>query len=145
MMEETIEPGGCVRAVAQEFSPVPYGSIRSEQSTGALIPSHHDFQQILGGGNGELSHSQIIDDGQRRGDQRFHVFFAGCIDGGFGQVIEQFVGFAIAHAITLLNGRLSGGLRHMNFSQYPGAKGRDFFSLARYAPRSSRMFPFAVG
>jgi hypothetical protein len=45
MMEEAIEPGGCVRAVAQEFSPVPYGSIRSEQSTGALIPSHHDFQQ----------------------------------------------------------------------------------------------------
>jgi hypothetical protein len=41
------------------------------------------------------------------------------------------VGFAIAHAITLLNGRLSGGLRHMNFSRYPGAKGRDFFSLER--------------
>jgi len=28
MMEETIEPGGDLRAVAQEFSPVPYGSIR---------------------------------------------------------------------------------------------------------------------
>jgi hypothetical protein len=43
------------------------------------------------------------------------VLFAGSIDGGFGQVIEQFVGFAIAHAITLLNGRLSGGLRQMTF------------------------------
>jgi hypothetical protein len=40
---------------------------------------------------------------------------AGSIDGGFGQVIEQFVGFAIEHAITLLNGRLSGGLRQMTF------------------------------
>jgi hypothetical protein len=55
------------------------------------------------------------------------------------------VGFAIEHAITLLNGRLSGGLRQVNFSRYPGAKGRDFFSYARYAPRSFRMFPVAVG
>src|SRR5260370_30458181 len=48
-----------------------------------------------------LTHAEIIDDEQRNRRQQFHVFLAGSIDGGFGQIIEQLVGFAIPHAIAL--------------------------------------------
>ena len=44
MMEETIQHGSDGRAVTQEFSPVLYGSIGSEQSAGTLITPHYDFQ-----------------------------------------------------------------------------------------------------
>ena len=37
MMEETIEHGGNGGAVAEQFAPVVYGPVRSQQSTGALM------------------------------------------------------------------------------------------------------------
>jgi hypothetical protein len=46
------------------------------------------------------------------------VLLASSIDGGFGEVIEQFVGFAIQYAIALLNGGLADGLSQMTL---PGA------------------------
>jgi hypothetical protein len=46
------------------------------------------------------------------------MLLASSIDGGFGQIIEQLVGFAIEHTIALLNGGLSNGLSQMTF---PGA------------------------
>ena len=51
-MEETIEHGGNGGAVAEEFAPVFHRSIRSQQSAGALIAPHYDFEQVLGGGQG---------------------------------------------------------------------------------------------
>jgi len=45
------------------------------------------------------------------------VLLASSIDGGFGQIIEQFVGFAIEYAIALLNGGLADGLGQMTFSR----------------------------
>ena len=44
------------------------------------------------------------------------MLFAGAVDGGFGQVIEQFVGLAIEHAIALLDGGLADGLGEMTFA-----------------------------
>src|ERR1700694_5407893 len=58
MMEEAIEHGGDGGAIAQQFAPVVDGSVRGEQSTGALIASHHDLQQFLGGGDGQLAHTE---------------------------------------------------------------------------------------
>ena len=44
MVEETIEHGGNGGAVAEQFAPVVHRSVRSEQSAGALIAPHYDFQ-----------------------------------------------------------------------------------------------------
>ena len=52
MMEQAIEHGGDGGAVSEQFAPVVDGSVRSKQSTGALIASHDDLQQFLGGGDG---------------------------------------------------------------------------------------------
>jgi hypothetical protein len=110
-------------AVTAALSPSSFpqsstGRFEVRHSTGALIAAHHDLQQILGGGHRQLAHAEIVDDEQRHRSQQFHVLFAGSIDGRFRQVIEQFVGFAIKHAIALLNGGLSDGLGKMAF---PGA------------------------
>ena len=77
----------------------------------ALITPHHDFQQILGGGVRQLAHAEVVDDEQRHGGDRFHVFLARAVGNGVGEFIEQDVCFAIQHAIALLNGSLSDGLR----------------------------------
>jgi len=118
MMEEAIEHGGDGRAVSQQFAPVLDRSVGSEHRTGAFVASHDDLQQFLGGCDGQLAHAQIIDDEERNRSQQFHMFLAGSIDGRFRQVVEQFVGLAIQHAIALLNGRLPDGLSKMTF---PGA------------------------
>jgi hypothetical protein len=46
------------------------------------------------------------------------VLLASSIDGGLGEIVKQFVGFAIQDAIALLNGGLADGLSQMTF---PGA------------------------
>jgi hypothetical protein len=65
MMEEAIKHGGNGGAISQEFAPVVDGSIGGQQCTGALIASHHDLQQFLGGSDGQLAHTQIIKDEER--------------------------------------------------------------------------------
>ena len=55
MMEEAIEHSGDGRTVSQQFAPVLHRSVGGEQSTGALIASHHDLQQFLGGSDGQLA------------------------------------------------------------------------------------------
>src|SRR5579872_832243 len=64
MMQKAVEHGGDGSAVSQQLAPVLYRPVGSEQGTGALIAPHHDFQQLFGGSNGELSHAEIVDDKQ---------------------------------------------------------------------------------
>src|ERR1700730_6912252 len=116
MMKEAIEHGGNGSAIAEKFAPVVHRSIRSQQSASALIAPHYDFQQVLRGGHGQLPHTEVVDNQKRYGNEQFHGFFAGSIDDGFGQVIEQFVGFAIEDTITLLDSGLSDGLGEMTFA-----------------------------
>jgi hypothetical protein len=52
MMKEAIEHGGNGSTIAEKFALVVHGTIRSEQSAGALVATHYDFQQVLGGGHG---------------------------------------------------------------------------------------------
>ncbi len=61
-MEEAIEHGGDGGSVSQQFAPVLHRSVGGEQSTGALVAAHHDLQQFLGDGDGQLAHAQVIDD-----------------------------------------------------------------------------------
>jgi len=42
--------------------------------------------------------------------QELHLFFARTVERGFGQIVEQSVGFAIEQTIALLDGSLSDGL-----------------------------------
>jgi hypothetical protein len=44
VMEETIEHSGNGSAIAEKFAPVVHRSIRCQQSAGALITPHYDFQ-----------------------------------------------------------------------------------------------------
>jgi hypothetical protein len=57
-----------------------------------------------------------LDTQKRHRNEQFHAFFAGSIDGCFGQVIEQFVAFAIEDAIPLLDSGLSDALGKMTFA-----------------------------
>jgi hypothetical protein len=52
-----------------------------------------------GFGHRELAHAEIVEDEQGHGDQELHVFFAGAVERGFGEIIEQGMGFAIEHAV----------------------------------------------
>src|SRR6516165_6090320 len=65
VVEEAVEHGGNSSTVAQQFAPVLHRAVGGEQSTGALITPHHDLQQFLSGGDGQLAHAQIVDDEQR--------------------------------------------------------------------------------
>src|ERR1700728_4000945 len=52
VMKEAIEHGSDGGTIADKLTPVVHGTIRGEQSAGALIAPHYDFQQVLGGGHG---------------------------------------------------------------------------------------------
>ena len=71
--------------------------------------------RILGGGERQLTHAQIVDDEQGHSQQELHVLFARTFEFGFRQFIEQGVSFAAEHAISLLDGGLSNGLRQVTF------------------------------
>src|SRR5207253_2194073 len=43
VVEETVEHGGHGRAVAEQFPPVLYGSVRSDQCARALVTAHDDL------------------------------------------------------------------------------------------------------
>ncbi len=67
---------------------------------------------FFGGGQGQLAHSQIVEDEQGHGHQELHVLFAGAVQSRFGKFIEQSVGLAVEHAVPLLDGGLADGLSH---------------------------------
>jgi len=81
-----------------------------------LVTPHDDLQEFFGGGERQLAHSEVVEDEQGHGDQELHVLFAGAVESGFGQLIEQGVGFAVEHAIPLLDGGLADGLSQMTFA-----------------------------
>src|SRR6202041_2851855 len=58
VMKEAIEHGSDGGTIAEKLTPVVHGTIRGEQSAGALIAPHYDFQQVLGGGHGHRFHAK---------------------------------------------------------------------------------------
>jgi len=65
---------------------------------------------FLGGSERQLTHPEIVEDEQGYSDQELHVLFAGAVESGVGQLVEQSVSFPVEHAVTLLNRGLSDGL-----------------------------------
>ena len=94
-MKQAIEHGADGGDIAEQFTPVLNGTVGGKQRAEALVAAHDDFQQILGGGVWEFTHSEVVDNEQRDGGDRFHVFFARAVGDSLGQLIEQDVRFAI--------------------------------------------------
>jgi hypothetical protein len=116
VVKQTIEHGADGGNIAEQLAPVVDGAVGSEQRADALVTSHDDLRQIFGGGVRQFAHAEVINDEQRYSGDQFHIFFARTISDGVGQFIEQDVGFAIQHAVTLLNGGLADGLRQVTFA-----------------------------
>ena len=60
-------------------------------------------------------------------DQELHVLFAGAVERGFGQLIEQGVGLAVEHAVALLEGGVADGVSQMTFAAAGGTEKQGIF------------------
>ena len=116
MMQQAVEQGADGRGVAQQLAPVLDGAVGSDQAGSAFIATHDDLQQILGRGEWELAHAQVIEDEQGHGGEEFHALLACLIESGVGQLFQQTMGLAIQDAIALLDRGLADGLSEMRFS-----------------------------
>jgi len=84
MMQQTVEHGADCGDIAEQLAPVFDRAVGSKQCAEAFVTAHDDFQQILGGGEREFAHPEVVDDEQRHGGDRFHVFSAGAVGDGLG-------------------------------------------------------------
>jgi len=117
VVQQAIEHSADGGRVTEQFAPVLDRPIRGQHGAGAFVAAHDDLQQLFGGGEWQLAHAQIVDYDHRHSHQELHVLFARAIERSVGQVIEQGVGFAIEHAVALLDGGLSDGLRQVTFAR----------------------------
>src|SRR5215831_13880697 len=69
-------------ATSPSSFPVLDGTIGSEQRTSPLVASHDNLQQILGGGQRQFTHAEVIDDQQGHGSEGLHIFFPSTVDDG---------------------------------------------------------------
>src|SRR5262249_22964154 len=128
-MQQSVEHGADGGYIAEQFAPVLDGTVGSEQSTETLIATHDDFQEVLGGGVRQLAHAEVVNDEERHGGNRFHVFLACAIGNSVGEFIEQDVGFAIQHTIALQDRSLPDGLRQVTLAGSTGAEKQRIFAL----------------
>ena len=59
VMEQAVEQRGDGGGVAEQLSPVVDRAVRGEHRGGLLVALHDEFEQVLGGGVGQLSHAQV--------------------------------------------------------------------------------------
>jgi len=116
VVQQPVEHGADGGRVAQQFAPVFDRAVGGQHGAGALVSPQDDLQQLFSGGERQLAHAKVVDDEQGHGHQKLHGFFAHAIERGVGQLVEQGVSFAVEHAVSLLDGRLSDGLREMAFA-----------------------------
>ncbi len=116
MVEEPVEEGRHGGGVAEEFAPVVDGSVRGQDRGRAFVAAHDHFEQIFGGGGGQLPHAEIVDDQERDGTEIRDHRFAGPIERRVGELFEQDVRFAIEDAVALLDRHLAARLRQMTFA-----------------------------
>ena len=91
-------------------------SIDGMDSPFDLVGIKNDLQQFLGGGRWKFAHSEIVDNEQRYGRETFHERLPCAVDRGFGEVIQERMGFPIDDAIALLEGRQTDGLSQMTLA-----------------------------
>ena len=61
MVQQPVQHGRDRGAVSQQFAPVIDGPVRGDERAGSLVPTHDDFQQLLGRGERQLPHAEIVD------------------------------------------------------------------------------------
>ena len=127
VMQQAVQHRSDRGCIPQQLSPILDRTIGSQQGTGTLISSHDDLQQFFSGSEGQLAHSQVIDDQQRHRFQKLQALFACAVDRSFSQVIKQGVGLAVEHAIALLDGRLADGLGQVAFAGAGRSKKQSIF------------------
>ena len=87
-MEQAIEHRGDGCGVAEELAPVLDGPVRRDERRGAFVPTHDDFQEILGGRVWELAHAEIVDDEQWHAGDGGHVVLARAAELRLGELFE---------------------------------------------------------
>ena len=115
-MEQPIEERGDGRGVAEQLAPIIDGAVRRQQRGRALVATHDQLQEILGGGVWQLPHAEVVDDQQRHGGELGEIVLAGAVERGIGEFFEQGVGLAIEDAIALLDRGAADGLREVAFA-----------------------------
>jgi hypothetical protein len=111
-VEQAVQHGGDRGAVAEQFAPVLYGAIGSEQGAGTLVTAHEDLQQLFRRRGPYLPHPQVIDDQKRHGGQQFHVLFAFSVQDAVGDFFQQNMGLAIDHSKACVITRSVPGTAH---------------------------------
>ena len=128
-MEQAVEQRGDGGGVAEQLSPVVDGAVRGEHRGGPLVASHDEFEQVLGGGVGQLSHAEVVDDEQGHAGQLGQVGLAGVGEGGLGELLEEGVGLAVDDAVALLDGGAADGLGDVTLARAGRADQQDVFAL----------------
>ena len=83
----------------------------------------------------EFAHPEVVDDEQRDGREVGQERFAGAIDGGFGDLLEQGVGLPVRDAIALVDGGAADRLREMALAGAWRAEEERVFTLLDEAGR----------
>lgn len=53
------------------------------------MTTHDEFEQVLGGGGGQLAHAEVVDDDQRGAGERIELLAPGALKIGLRQLLEQ--------------------------------------------------------
>ena len=115
VMQEPVEQRGDRGGVPEELSPLVDRPVGGEHRGGPLVAAHDQFEQVLGGGVGQLAHAEVVDDEQVRAGQLGEVVLAGLGERCLGEFFEEGVRFAVEDAVALLDGGAPDGLGKMTF------------------------------
>ena len=101
-MERTIEQRRDGGGVAEELASVPTGRF-DVIWVDAFGETHDDLEEILGRGVRQCPHGEIVDQQERDGGSQRQVLLPRARQLGIREFIEQHVGFAVEHAMALLD------------------------------------------
>ena len=127
--EQAVERRGDGGGVAEQLPPVVDRPVRGEHRGGAFVAPHDELEQVLGGGVGQLAHTEVVDDEQGHAGQLDQVALAGVGERGLGELPEEGVRLAVDDAVALLDGGASEGLGKMALARTGRADQQDVLAL----------------
>src|SRR5207245_1578086 len=113
MVEEPIEEGADGGDVPEQLPPVLDRAIGGEERADPFVAALDQFEEILGGGRGELPHGEVVDDQEGDGGELGHAFAAGARERGVGEPVEQHERLAVEEAVAAEDGGAGEGLREV--------------------------------
>jgi hypothetical protein len=117
MVEQPIEQRRDGGGVAEEFAPVLDGAVGGDQRGRFFVAAHDDLEEILGRGVRQLPHGEIVDHEERDGGELRQVWLPRARQLGIREFLEQHVGFAVEHAMALLDHGEANRLRQVAFAR----------------------------